>query len=303
MNTPPIEEDIVVFKGSQRACLEFGLVLDAKFIAYQLIQQDMIWVLAVPAPLEATAREELGRYAAERRIRRPQPPALNDIPGAAIGVTGYVIVLLLTAHAASAGWFGVNWLDAGALQRSGNIEWPWWRALTALTLHLDVLHLSGNLLFGAAAGMIAGRLFGPGVAWAAIIAAAMLANLLELWLAPLGHRSVGASTAVFAALGLLSGYGWGLRQKLAERWLHRWAPLIAGACLLTLLGSGDTNERVDVVGHLLGFISGVPVGYAFARRGWPRNRSRDLQIVTGAVTLAALLLAWWRAVTLSPDLG
>jgi membrane associated rhomboid family serine protease len=39
--------------------------------------------------------------------------------------------------------------------------------------------------------------------------------------------------------------------------------LIAGICLLTLLGSG--NAHVDVLGHALGFLFGVGVGWVCAR--------------------------------------
>jgi len=304
MNAPP-EDDVIVFRGSRRACLEFGLVLDAKSIAYQLIETESDWVLAVPAALQSAAREELTRYAAERRRPRRYPPAMVPFSGAPIGVALYVLVLLFIAHAAGAGWFGIDWLAAGDLHRDAAPALPWWRALTALTLHLDALHLIGNLLFGAAIGVILGRMFGPGVAWAAILGAGMLANLVELWLAPADHRAAGASTAVFAALGLLSGYGWGQRRRLTERWLHTYAPLIAGACLLALFGAGpepssvpgneQPTEQVDVLGHLLGFGSGVLFGFVFAHLGWPRSRRIGVQAWAGCGALAALLAAWMRA--------
>lgn len=305
MNQPPLDEDIVVFQGSQRACQEFSLVLEAQSIPYQLIEQDLHWVLAVPTPLQALARDELARYTIERRRPHRVAPPLEPFPGSALGAIGYVIVLLATAHAAGAGWFGVDWLDAGDLRRSTVGGWPWWRALTALTLHLDVLHLVGNLLFGAAAGVIVGRMFGPGVAWAAITLSAVTANLLELLLTPAGYRAVGASTAVFAALGMLSGYGWGQQRKLAARWLHRWAPLLAGACLLALFGAGSeqVTEKVDVLGHLLGFICGVGMGYLFARNDWPRSRGTTLQMIAGIFVLCALLVAWFRALWLAPGVS
>lgn len=298
MNLPPLDEDIVVFQGSHRACQEFSLVLDAQSIPYQLIEQGLHWVLAVPAPLQATAREELTRYMLERRRPHRLPQPLEPFPGSALGAIAYVFVLVTVAHAAGAGWFDINWLEAGDL-RPGNVgEWPWWRALTALTLHLDVLHLVGNLLFGATAGVIVGRMFGPGIAWAAITLSAVMANLLESVIAPAGYRAVGASTAVFAALGMLSGYGWGQQRRLAARWLHRWAPLFAGASLLALFGAGSeqTTERVDVLGHLLGFMCGVGMGYLFARNDWPKSRSVLLQWLSGALVISALLIAWFRAI-------
>ena len=104
------------------------------------------------------------------------------------------------------------------------------------------------------------------------------------------HRAVGASTAVFAALGLLAGLAWRQRLTLRERRWYRWAPLIAGICLLTLLGAG--NAHVDVLGHALGFLFGVGVGWIYARAEIPRNRGKRLQIVTGVGATLLVCAAW-----------
>ena len=148
----------------------------------------------------------------------------------------YILILLLTAYCAGNGTFGADWLSLGSLDAGARGEW--WRAVTALTLHLDQEHLLGNVLFGAVAGIAASRLLGPGVAWASILGAAVLANYTEILITPITHRAVGASTAVFAALGLLSGMAWRQRLTLRERLWYRWAPLIAGICLLTLARRG-----------------------------------------------------------------
>ena len=102
----------------------------------------------------------------------------------------------------------------------------WWRAVTALTLHLDQAHLLGNLLFGVAIGFLAGRAFGPGIAWASILAAAAVANYADMLISPSTHRAVGASTAVFAALGLLVGFAWRHGLTLRERFNYAYAPAV-----------------------------------------------------------------------------
>jgi membrane associated rhomboid family serine protease len=107
---------------------------------------------------------------------------------------------------------------------------------------------------------------------------------------PSWHRAVGASTAVFAALGLLAGFGWGQRLGVRDRRLYRWAPLFAGICLLALLGAG--NEQVDVLGHLLGFTAGTALGWTFARAGLPRRRGAGFQAATGAGAVLVLCAAW-----------
>ena len=193
----------VVFRGSKPLCREFSLVLEARDIEHEVRESGDFWLLCVPRPLIHRAYEEISRYSAERNAPRSTPSPMEPFSGAAIGAMGYALILLLTAYCTGIGLFGADWLSLGALDAAAGREW--WRALTALTLHLDQEHLMGNLLFGALAGIAAGRLLGPGVAWASILAAGALANYVEILIAPVAHRAVGASTAVFAALGLLAG--------------------------------------------------------------------------------------------------
>ena len=143
------------------------------------------------------------------------------------------------------------------------------------------------------------RLLGPGVAWASILGAAALANYAEILITPITHRAVGASTAVFAALGLLAGMAWRERLTLRERLWYRWAPLIAGSCLLTLLGAG--NAHVDVLGHALGFILGIGVGWVHAQVGLPGKRGKRLQIVSGACAVLLVVIAWLLALSHDRD--
>ena len=285
----------MVFRGSKPLCHEFSLVLEAKAVEHEMAQSGDRWVLTVTPALATLAYDEISRYSAERSSPRALPNLMEPFAGAAIGALGYVLILLLTAYCAGIGLFGADWLSLGALDAGAGREW--WRAVTALTLHLDQEHLLGNLLFGVLAGIAAGRLLGPGIAWASILGAGVLANTVEMLIAPATHRAVGASTAVFAALGLLAGLAW--RQSsltLRERRWHAAAPLIAGICLLTLLGAGTAH--VDVLGHALGFVFGVGVGWLYARVQIPRNRGRRLQIITGAGAVLLVCAAWLFALTL-----
>jgi membrane associated rhomboid family serine protease len=290
LTTEQPQDTAVVFQGTRSECQEFGLVLEAKSLPYELVEIDHTFGLLVRANIAASSREELTRYAQERSIRREEPPALVPFAGAGPGAIAYASILLTTAYFAGIDLFDANWFSAGALEKNGHGGHDWWRAVTALTLHVDQLHLLGNLMFGIAAGVIVSTMFGPGIAWASILVAGALGNYLEMLIAPLDHRAVGASTAVFAALGLLSGFGWRRRLTLRERWLHRWAPLISGSCLLTLLGVG--TEHVDVLGHLLGFLTGVVLGWIYARAGVPRSRDSRIQIAAAAAAVATVILAW-----------
>jgi rhomboid protease GluP len=297
MESPePAQAIAVVFRGSKPLCHEFSLVLEAKGIEHETRESERVWTLIVPVALLDRAYEEISRYSAERSAPRSIPAAIPARPGATLGAIVYVLILLLTAYCAGNGAFGADWLSIGNLDAAAPREW--WRAVTALTLHLDQEHLLGNVLFGVLAGVGAGRLLGPGVAWASILGAAAVANYLEVIIAPVTHRAVGASTAVFAALGLLAGMAWRERLTLRERLWYRWAPLIAGICLLTLLGAG--NAHVDVLGHALGFILGIGVGWVHAKVGLG-NRGARLQIVSGACTILLVVTAWLLALSHGRD--
>jgi membrane associated rhomboid family serine protease len=284
------EDLVVVFNGSHAACAEYALVLEAQAIPYQLLANGTEWALLTEPATAVQARGELTRYAQEARVERPPSVALPAFPGAGFGAVGYAFVLLVVAQAAGAHWFARDWFAAGAVDASPAARDQWWRALTALTLHLGPEHLFGNLLFGIVAGALCSRLVGPGVAWLTVLLAGGAANGLEALIAPVDHRAVGASTAVFAALGLLTGLAWRQRLTLRGRWLYRFAPLIAGVCLLALLGSG--TAQVDVLGHLLGFVIGVVLGWAYVERQVPRSRSVRVQFAAGALAVALILGAW-----------
>ena len=292
----PVAASAVVFRGSKLLCCEYSLVLEARGIEHETQEDETSWVLSVPMEMRHRAYEELNRYSVERSVRRSVLEIVRPHSGASIGVVLYVLILLLTAYCAGNATFGADWLSLGSLDAGARGEW--WRAVTALTLHLDQEHLLGNVLFGAVAGIAASQLLGPGVAWASILGAATLANYAEILITPITHRAVGASTAVFAALGLLSGMAWRQRLTLRERLWYRWAPLIAGMCLLTLLGAGSAH--VDVLGHALGFLFGLGVGWIYVRTGVPNNRDPRLQVIAGFGAVLAICSAWAFALRLGP---
>jgi rhomboid protease GluP len=292
LNVPGSEpaQPVAVFRGSRRASAEAGLVLEAKGVAYDSLWLDGEFVLLVAPAAAPTAREELARYALERRTVRRVPEPFVPFPGAGIGAVIFASILLLVAYLNGIQAFGADWLDAGSLDARTGGSGEWWRAVTSLTLHLDQAHLLGNLLFGVGIGAMAARAFGAGIAWASILAAGAAANYLDMLISPPTHRAAGASTAVFAALGLLVGFAWRHGLTLREQFKYRWGPLFAGLCLLALLGAGD--EHVDVLGHALGFGSGTALGWIYSRTRMPGRRSARLQIGAGAAALALIVLAW-----------
>jgi rhomboid protease GluP len=286
-----LPDEAVVFRGSQSLCREFSLVLEAKNIQHEARLTEGAWILTVAPATLREAYEEINRYSAERRVPRTIP-SIDPHPGAGLGAICYVVFLLATAYCAGSGLLGRDWFAIGALDAAAPGEF--WRPITALTLHVDQQHLLGNLLFGVVAGIAAARLLGPGVAWLSILGSAALANYAEVIMSPATHRAVGASTAVFATLGLLAGMASRQQLTLRERLWYRWAPLIAGVCLLTLLGAGDAH--VDVLGHALGFVFGTGVGWLYTRLGVSGQRGGAIQAITGWSAGLAICAAWVLAI-------
>jgi membrane associated rhomboid family serine protease len=101
---------------------------------------------------------------------------------------------------------------------------------------------------------------------------------------------VGASTAVFTALGLMSAYAWRERLALRQRWPARLAPLFAGLTLLGWLGS--SGEGTDVIAHVLGFGVGALLGALAATPVIRKGLSRVPGWLSGLAALASILVAW-----------
>lgn len=282
---------VTVFRSSERGrCEERAFVLHAVGIESEIAWDGYCWQLAVLPEVEAAARAQLERYARENPPGPPEP-AMDPLRGRAWpGVLSYVAVLLVVGFCASREFFDLSWSAAGRLDGALIRQGELWRPLTALTLHLDTGHLLSNLGFGAFFGYFAGRLLGSGVAWASILASGFAGNFLNAVLQSPQHRAVGASTAVFGALGLLAAYGWRRQSTRGRRWAQRSAPLIAGIALLAFLGTGDI--RTDVVAHLTGFICGALLGAIYARLGVDIALEPRQQRRWGRVAILLLLSGW-----------
>lgn len=286
----------LVFESRRRwECHEQALVLDALGIPHLIADGPAnAALLLVPATHAARAREELRLYAAENR-RRPPNPGLTLHGYGLPGVAAYVIVLVLAFLVQARVAFGIDWLGAGSLDGTAVRGGEWWRVFTALTLHGDSGHLVANLFFGAFFGAFAGQYLGSGVAWATILLASGAGNGLDLFLLPATHRAIGASTAVFAALGLIAALMWRAEARRTSSWARRYAPLIGAVVLLAYIGTGDA--QTDAVAHLTGFIAGIFAGAAFDVRRPPWLQSRLVQVAAGLACVGWLAACWWLAVT------
>lgn len=288
MSTDPVA---TVFRSRRRrACEERQLVLTAVGVAAEVVPDVSEFILLVDARDAAEALRHLAQYESENRPAPPAPPPPRLYPHAWVGCLGYAATLLGVAYVVGGGHVRLDAFDLGALECARVQAGEWWRAWTALTLHLDGPHLAANLGAGIWFGYLAARQLGVGSAWLLIVSGAAFANLAEGLLGPPEHSAVGASTAVFTALGLMSAYSWRERFHLPQHWGRRWAPLVAGVIMLGWTGSA--GEGTDLVAHVAGFLTGVLLGAAAATRMLRALLGRTPQWLAGAVALASIVVAW-----------
>jgi rhomboid protease GluP len=305
----PFSDGVPVRRGPGRERAdEWALVLMAVGIPHRVERAEGgELVVVVPTASVGPALRALGasdREAAEGQAVAPEVPdrgthALGIV--VAMLLVGFQFVTGLWESRASSGWFAVGVADAARI-RGGE----WWRAITAMTLHADVMHVFGNVAASVIFVGAAGRWLGPGVAAALILLAGTGANLLTAAAEERDHLSVGASTATFAALGLVVGL------QVVRRWRgggpirrRAWVAAGAGLALLAMLGVG---ARADVFAHAfglgLGTVCGIVAGIADPPRvvmapGAPRVPvalgMRVAQAALACAVLGAVALAWARA--------
>lgn len=301
---------IEVSRSSQRgAAEERSLVLETQGIPNAVGVAPGEFVVLVRVEDAARARAELERFSRENQEGPPLDEAASALGSSVFAAAAYALVLVAFDVAVRRGVFGDLGWRAGVADAGLICAGEWWRGVTALTLHADLLHLASNLAFGCAFGIMLAQSLGYGVSWLAFVATGGIANELNAWVQQPSHTSIGASTAVFGTLGVLVAHDWVRRRQLHYNPFRRWAPLAIGAALLAWFGGdgrpidpssvpspvGDWSvplPRIDVGAHVLGFSVGVAVGGIL---GWTKPRFSpppSLQAALAGAAAAIVVVAW-----------
>ena len=267
---------------------QHALVLIAMSIRCLIIRKPWGIGLMVATPDAERAEYQLQEYAAENR---PPPPHIQrfSISQVVDGALVFSAIIVLIQAAAEAHLFGLEWLSAGAADAVAIKSGEWWRAFTALGLHGDLGHLLSNVAFGAFFGIVLCQILGAGLGWLAILMSGGLGNIVSAMFHSGSHSAIGASTAVFGALGLVAGLTW-QQQRFFRTGLRRYAPLAAGLMLLAFLGIG--GERTDIGGHIAGFGAGIALAIPLhlVRERLPDDIRSQFRY--GAAAILIFALAW-----------
>ena len=278
----------------------WALVLESRGFQWHLKSERGVWQLLVPAESFTAACHELRRFEEENRGWPPHAPQARPLVENTL-TTLSVLLLLAIFHNLvqldlSLPGLSSDWAELGKAQAASIREGEWWRLITALTLHSDWVHLAGNLAIGGIFITFLGRELGSGLSWVLLISAGALGNLANAWVQSPYHSSLGASTAVFAAVGILAALSLVRHRRLVRR---RWLlPVAAALALLALLGSEGKNT--DLGAHLFGLLFGALLGlgteWLLGRYGVP---SRSMNILLALVSASVVILAWWLALVVA----
>jgi rhomboid protease GluP len=253
---------------------DHGLVVLAMGLSFWLFPSDHGYRLLVEPPGFPAVREQLACFDRESAGWPPQPAIGRPGPRRIEWFTpllwaGVVLAAFAGQKASSGTWEDAGVLDAGAVFNHGE----WWRLGTALFLHADLGHLVSNVLSGIFVFASLLTTIGRQRGWLLLALAAVAGNLTVAALNyPGPYRSLGASTAIFAAVGLLTGRAVRATRRPGHRRRGRAivTPLAAGLALLGLFGAGPAPT--DIGAHLAGFAAGLLLGTA---AGGPRDPAPD----------------------------
>lgn len=255
---------------SKRKLKSWRLVLQARQIPCRTEQVDRSYQLWVPVNHYQNACQELIQYETENQNWPPPPPVERKLHENTAS-TVWILILLAIFHNVTQhpinlfGHHPVDWIELGNAHAGKILNGEWWRLITALTLHSGFLHLFSNIALGGIFMVRLCRLLGSGRAWFLVLCTGSLGNYLNALVQSPDHRSIGASTAVFGAVGLLATINMlHFRSNLQKSWLM---PIAAALGLLALLGA--SGENTDIGAHLFGFLAGIGLGFVsdfFTRR-------------------------------------
>ena len=282
---------------SERSARQMSLVLDSRAVPCLLEAGGDGCHLRVPPEQYERALFELRSYVRENAHWPPAPPEARPLFENTLATLS-ILILLATFHNLTHvdiplhGISMPDWFALGNAQAGKILDGQWWRLVTALTLHADWAHLSGNLAIGGIFVIFLCRELGSGLAWSLLLSAGVLGNLVNACVQEPGHSSVGASTAVFGAVGILASLSLVRYRNQRQR---RWPlPVAAALALLAILGTEGKNT--DLGAHLFGFVYGSFLGliteYLVGRHGCP---GPVLNALLALMSIAAMVGAWWAA--------
>ncbi|MFN2267335.1 MAG: rhomboid family intramembrane serine protease [Desulfonatronovibrio sp.] len=267
---------------------EWELVLTAMGIEYTPGEDGE---LLVSVSQSARAVQEIKLYEEEEK-RFPRRETLSSLKQENVYANLFILSLLLVFFTVVYEGLGdeylleLPWLEQGRADAGRIMDGEIWRTVTALTLHSDPAHVLGNVIIGAPFILTVCTTIGMGLGWLSIISAGALGNYINAWVMAPTHLSIGFSTSVFAAVGIMS------INAIRHSRLSATNAVVLGLALLALLGVG--GENTDLGAHLFGLLSGFGVGWIILLLNTDDNLKK-IDFLFGFSALMIVVESWLMA--------
>jgi membrane associated rhomboid family serine protease len=164
--------------------------------------------------------------------------------------------------------------------RSGRI----WTLVTALFLHVDIVHLAGNMIFLFAFGNVLEKEMGAGKTYISFFLGGVLALIFGVFFYNPNALLVGASAAIFTLTAVV------LLVKPLKFSFIFFMPLGLVALIYIIYNvvaiQTGAEGNVAYISHVIGFAVGIPLGAM-----WSKNLARNLLITVGLLILY-LFIIW-----------
>jgi membrane associated rhomboid family serine protease len=291
-------ETILAQTENPQIALEWCAVLGSQKINFTLDNIDNIWYFKIEPDLYENAKKHIEAYESERGFFQKHLKELENIevkPVKFISLMPYIIPgLLLLFFFIITGPSEKNSLffQIGVQKPTEIFKYHQvWRSITSLTLHANLPHVLGNMIFFIVFTAVAGEFLGAGIAVFTVILSGILGNLTTAFLLyhnsyTVPYDSLGASTAVFGALGLIVVLSILKRKNNVS--FKKSLPIIAGFALLSLTGTAPGS---DVFAHFSGFVwGGMLAVLAYTLKNYAKNII--FQTFFFILSTFAIFIAW-----------
>ena len=289
MTTGRSSECAVCASQDARRAEECAVVLGASGIAHRLEPTATGWAVVVAASDLDRASRALAAYDEESRDDGAVDASSPPVYGA--NWLGMFMAVALVGFFARTGprALGNLWFERGSASAERILAGEVWRTVTALTLHADFTHVLGNAIACLVLVTAAAWWLGPGMGTWLVLFSGAGGNALTAMVRGAPHVSVGASTAIFGALGILAVLQFMARRERPASGGKAWVVVAASVVLLGTLGVGPGS---DVLAHFFGFVvgAGLGMGAALVRRRPLRG------LIQWGLVLAAgtMVIGCWR---------
>lgn len=174
------------------------------------------------------------------------------------------------------------------------VDGQYWRLVSAIFLHANLVHLLLNAVGLSIFGNLVESVLGSGRMLAVYLVSGFVASAVSFAFGSVGTIAVGASGAIFGLLGTWLAY------NLRRSGLSLARSNVQGALLLIglNLAIGFTVPGIDNLAHVGGLVAGILGGFAADGVGRRGVRTASRVIGLAGLFLAGVILAAWRVADL-----